>query len=168
MSNARIRNGLTLGALALAALALTGCSPAGSNDAAETTAPEATTAPAETTAPEAATEERSTAEACSILQEDLSESATVLQSGMSELSTDPTAAVGALEDFKADLDQTISTLGNDEVADAAGSFSEYFGTLIENTKTLSEDPNDTEAMESLQGLISDSSSISEDLTKVCG
>lgn len=76
-------------------LLLTGCTPA-------------TTAP-----PQAA--EQSVLDACASLAEPMSEASNTLQSAITELATDPSKAVQALQGFQSSFEQAIAPVTNPEV-----------------------------------------------------
>lgn len=120
-----------LAVFALGGLLLTGCA-AGSTSSEGSADSEGSGSNSESTDMNTATDQ-SVAEACADLQSTLSESASALQSGMSEFTTDPALAVESLNGFAAEFATARDSLGNAEVkaqADKAGvALDEMIGSL---------------------------------------
>lgn len=110
-----------LAVLALGGLLLTGCA-AGSTSSEGPSDSEGSGSNSESTDMNTSTDQ-SVADACADLQSTLSESASALQSGMSEFASDPALAVESLNGFADEFAAARDSLGNAEVkeqADKAG------------------------------------------------
>ncbi|UOE44362.1 hypothetical protein [Agromyces larvae] len=138
MPSRRAATTLVFAGLALGSLLFTGC--AGPADAESTSAgassaekPSSKDATAEKESADDATDAATTEEDCLAFQSALTDSATALQEGMSEYSTDPAAAVATLKDFQGTFDAAVADLSDADVkavgADASAKLADVIGAL---------------------------------------
>lgn len=147
------RKTIALATAAIAVALLTGCSGGGSGSSGggSSSAPEASSTP--TTAAAAQTK----TEACQTFAKEVSNATQGLQSQVTELQSDPKAAVAKLDELNSTMADSASKVTNTEVKPTTDAFAQAFSDFTAKTKTLADstDPSalsDSGFTESLQKL----------------
>jgi hypothetical protein len=83
-------------------------------------------------------------DACKLIQSEVTESASQLQSGLSSLSSDPEAAVSQLDDFAGTFKAAADKVSNDEVKTAANDSVKALNDFIDVAKTAVDDPQNVD------------------------
>jgi hypothetical protein len=96
----------------------------------------------------AAANPQSTTQACEVLANDLSSSASQLTSAFSEIQTDPKAAETALAKFGATLKKSSAKVTNAKIKAAAGATSAALDSMDTDLKTYIKDSTKTAALAS--------------------
>lgn len=128
---------LALATVSLSGLLLTGCVSNNTSDSIpDTPLPESESSQSDGSADS----EQTVAEACSELQTSMEESNTALQEGMSELSSDPAAALQSLQTFTDEFAATREALGNAEVKQVADDAGVAFEAMVAEVEAGVTDP----------------------------
>ncbi|MGK9146284.1 hypothetical protein KXS11_01465 [Plantibacter flavus] len=106
------KNAALIGAIAVVGLLLTGCSGGA----------------------------QSKADACKVIESEVTDSAAALQSGLSSLSSDPEGAVTQLDDFAGTFSAAADKVTNEEVKTAADASVDALNAFIKQAKTAVGDP----------------------------
>lgn len=83
---------------------------------------------------------QSKADACKLIESEVTDSAAQLQSGLTSLSSDPEGAVSQLDDFADTFSGAADKVTNDEVKKSADSSVDALKAFIEQAKTAVDDP----------------------------
>ena len=83
---------------------------------------------------------QSKADACKVIESEVTDSAAKLQSGLSSLSSDPEGAVTQLDDFADTFEAAAGKVTNKEVKDSADASVDALQAFIEQARTAVSDP----------------------------
>ncbi|MBP1302674.1 hypothetical protein [Curtobacterium sp. 1310] len=132
------RKTIAVATAALAVALLAGCSNGGSgNGGAEGSGSAASSAPS-SAAPQAASQSK--AEACNAFQSKVEDAAKGLQSQVTELQSDPQAAVAKLEEFDQSLSDGVDAVQNADVKPKAEAFRSAYTDMLTQIKAITADP----------------------------
>ncbi|MCM3522821.1 hypothetical protein [Curtobacterium sp. P97] len=135
------RKTIAVATAALAVALLAGCSNGGSgNGGAEgsgSSTSAASSAPS-SAAPQAASQSK--AEACNAFQSKVEDAAKGLQSQVTELQSDPQAAVAKLEEFDQSLSDGVDAVQNADVKPKAEAFRSAYTDMLTQIKAITADP----------------------------
>jgi hypothetical protein len=132
------RKTIAVATAALAVALLAGCSSGGSgNGGAEGSGSSASSAPS-SAAPQAASQSK--AEACNAFQSKVEDAAKGLQSQVTELQSDPQAAVAKLEEFDQSLSDGVDAVQNADVKPKAEAFRSAYTDMLTQIKAITADP----------------------------
>ncbi|MDB6426633.1 MULTISPECIES: hypothetical protein [unclassified Curtobacterium] len=132
------RKTIAVATAALAVALLAGCSNGGSgNGGAEGSGSSASSAPS-SAAPQAASQSK--AEACNAFQSKVEDAAKGLQSQVTELQSDPQAAVAKLEEFDQSLSDGVDAVQNADVKPKAEAFRSAYTDMLTQIKAITADP----------------------------
>ncbi len=152
------RKTIALATAAIAVALLAGCSGGGANGGTDggsgsgsSSAPKASSTPTQAVAAQSKTE------ACQAFAKEVSSATQGLQSQVTELQSDPKAAVAKLDELNSTMADSASKVTNSEVKPTTDAFAQAFSDFTAKTKTLadSKDPSalsDSGFTESLQKL----------------
>lgn len=83
---------------------------------------------------------QSKADACKVIESEVTDSAAQLQAGLSSLSSDPEGAVTQLDDFAKTFEGAADKVSNKEVKTSADASVDALKAFIEQAKTAVDDP----------------------------
>jgi len=83
---------------------------------------------------------QSKADACKVIESEVTDSAAQLQAGLTSLSSDPKGAVAQLDDFADTFSAAADKVSNDEVKKSADASVDALKAFIDEAKTAVDDP----------------------------
>ncbi|PPF81290.1 hypothetical protein C5B96_10295 [Subtercola sp. Z020] len=105
--------------------------------------------------------EQTTAEACSILLDSVSDSASQLQENFSQLQSDPAAAVAALQKLSGDFDSGLSQISDPDVYAAGDTANTSLKTMIADIQAIQADPTSGS-----DALVADAQAVQQDFSAI--
>lgn len=106
------------------------------------------------------------AAACKSISDDMSEISSGLQSQVTKLQSDPTAAAAEIAKFDTKLKAAVDKVQNADVKESATKFESAFGDLSDQLTAYSKDPSSVDATK-LQSSITAVQTQTTNMSKVC-